>query len=64
MDVEVENHGSLILVRPLTPAACDWCEEHIPEDAQWWARAVVVEPRYVADIVQGMQNDGLTVGGL
>lgn len=64
MDVNVENHGSIVLVRPLTAQACQWCDDHIPDDAQWFGKAVVVEPRYVAAIVQGMQNDGLTVGGL
>ena len=32
---------------------------YLPDDAQWWGRAVVIEPRYVGDIAQGMANSGL-----
>ena len=60
-DVKIENHGSLVLIRPLTEAASDWLDENISEDAQHFGAAVVVEPRYVEAIVEGMQNDGLEV---
>ena len=60
-DVKIENHGSLVLLRPLTEAASDWLDENISEDAQHFGAAVVVEPRYVEAIVEGMQNDGLEV---
>jgi len=60
-DVNIENHGSLVLIRPLTEAASDWLDENISEDAQRFGGAVVVEPRYVEAIVEGMQNDGLEV---
>ncbi len=60
-DVKIENHGSLVLIRPLTEAASDWLDENISEDAQHFGGAVVVEPRYVEAIVEGMQNDGLEV---
>ena len=61
VDFYVENHGSVFLLRPVTPAADSWVNEHIPEDAQYFGNAVVVEHRYIADIVQGIQNDGLAV---
>ena len=61
VDVKIENHGSLVLIRPLTEAASDWLDENISEDAQHFGGAVVVEPRYVEAIVEGMQNDGLEV---
>ena len=60
-DVKIENHGSLVLIQPLTEAASDWLDENISEDAQLFGGAVVVEPRYVEAIVEGMQNDGLEV---
>jgi len=60
-DVKIENHGSLVLIRPLTEAASDWLDENISEDAQHFGGAVVVEPRYVEAIVEGMQDDGLEV---
>lgn len=60
-DFTVENHGSLFLLRQNTDEAEQWVEEHIPEDAMTMGNAVVVEHRYIADIVVGIQNDGLTV---
>lgn len=60
-DFSVETHGSIFLLRPLSDAACDWIAEHIPEDAQFFGDAIVVEHRYIADIVNGAINDGLRV---
>lgn len=60
-DFDVENHGSIFILQPLTPAAREWVSEHIADDAQWWAGGVVVEHRYIADIVEGALSDGLVV---
>jgi hypothetical protein len=62
-DFRVENHGSIFLLRPLTDSATLWVEEHIGQDngfQPYWP-TVVIEPRYVADIIDGIQNDGLAV---
>ncbi len=58
-DAEVTNHGSIITILPLTEAAQEWMAENIPEDAQWFAGALAVEPRYVEAILRGMADDGL-----
>ena len=58
-DVTVENHGSLFLLRPHTPEAEDWIKEFVQDDAQTFGGALVVEPRYVDVIVQGMIEHGL-----
>jgi hypothetical protein len=62
-DFVVENHGSIFLLKPLTPSATSWIEEHIGQGNgyQPYFPTVVVEPRYIADIVEGIQNDGLAV---
>jgi hypothetical protein len=60
-DFRVENHGTLFLLRPLTPAAGSWVKENLPEDRLTFGHAVVVEHRYIADIVHGAQADGLEV---
>ena len=57
----VENHGSLYLLRPDTRKAQRWLETHVSEDVQWFGGALVVEPRYVADIVNGAREAGLEV---
>ncbi len=63
-DIQTENHGSIILLRPLTDAAISWVNEHIGSDngyQPYWP-TVLAEPRYVTEIVLGAHRDGLTVG--
>lgn len=62
MDFTIENCASVILLRPLTPAAKQWLTDHMPDDAQYFGDAVAIEPRYLEDVVDGLTNDGLTVG--
>ena len=61
IDFELSGHGMLYLFQPLTPAAYAWVEEHLPADATWFGGAVVVEHRYIGDIVGGAIGDGLVV---
>ena len=60
-DLFVQNEGSIFLLRPVSDAGLEWISEHIPEDAQFFGNAVVVEHRYIGAIVQGAQDDGLVV---
>lgn len=62
-DFAVENHGSIFLLRPQNEEAIAWIEEHIGEDngLQPYFPTIVVEHRYITDIVEGIQNDGLAV---
>jgi hypothetical protein len=62
-DFAVENHGSVFLLKPLTPSATSWIEEHIGQDNRYqpYFPTVVVEHRYIADIIAGIQDDGLGV---
>jgi hypothetical protein len=62
-DFLVENHSSIFLLKPQTPSAISWLEEHIGQDngyQPYWP-ICVVEHRFIADIVAGIQNDGLAV---
>lgn len=56
-DFEVTCEGSIYLLRPLNDAAGDWISEHIPDDAQTWAGAVVVEHRYIGAILEGLASE-------
>ena len=63
-DFIVENHGSIFLLKPLTPNALSWVEEHIGQHNGFqpnYPHSIVVEHRYISDIVEGIQNDGLAV---
>ena len=61
MDFTVSNEGSIFILRPISEAAKVWVEEHLPEERQYFGGGVVVEHRYIADIVAGIQADGLEV---
>jgi hypothetical protein len=60
-DFICENHCSIFLLRPISPAAFDWIEEHLPSDRLTFGNAVVIELRYVWAILVGLQDDGLVV---
>ena len=60
-DFTLHNEGSIALLTPISEAGTEWVSQHIPEDAMRFAGAVVIEHRYVADIVAGITGDGLTI---
>lgn len=60
-DLIVRNEGSIFLLTAITKAGENWIAEHIPADATTFGKAIVVEHRYIADIVNGAQADGLIV---
>lgn len=61
VDFSVRSDMSISLLEPLTAAAREWVEEHLPEDHQTFGNSVVVENRYMPDIVTGIRRDGLAV---
>lgn len=60
-DVLVTNEGTIVLLRPNTQRAKDWIAEHTPKESMWFGPSLVVEPRYVDDIIDGMTRNGLEV---
>lgn len=61
-DLTVDNHGSIFILTPVSDAGREWIGEHIPDDAMTWGpEGIVVEHRYIGDIVAGAQADGLEV---
>lgn len=63
LDLEFSDHGSIVLCTPVTDTGKEWIAEHVSDDALWHGRALVIEPRYVDDIINGATEDGLTCGG-
>jgi len=62
IDIRLENHGSLFLIRGLSEAGQAWLDENVGNDeTQHWGGAIVCEPRYVADIAIGAQKAGLVI---
>jgi len=63
-DFSIEGSGrfcTVYLVRPLTPRAFDWIDEHISEDAQRLGNGVAIEHRFVVAIADAIIGDGLVV---
>jgi hypothetical protein len=61
-DFTFANHGSICILNALSPAAVEWVDEHLPEDRQLWgSNGTVIEPRYVAPILEGIVAEGLVI---
>jgi hypothetical protein len=60
-DLRIQNEGSIFLVHALTDTGRAWLEENIGDDAQTFGNAIVVEHRYISDIVAGAFEAGLEV---
>lgn len=62
IDVQVENHGTLFLFRPLTPKAKKWIEKNVNiEPYMWMGDAFGCEHRRAPDLASGMIKAGLVV---
>lgn len=60
MALTITNAGSLLLVQPSPEVAVDfwdWADDNLPQ-FQTWSGALVVEPRYLADLLDGLAADG------
>ena len=60
-DCVVAYDGSISLVTPGTPAAREWIDAHVPADAPWFGPSLAVEWRYVDSLLEGIEDDGLTI---
>ena len=60
-DVLVRNEGTIFLFQPLTSAATQWIDQNVQPNAQWFAKALVVEHRYADELALAMREAGLVV---
>jgi hypothetical protein len=65
VDLHVMDQGTIFLLTPMTQRATYWVAENIGagEDVATWGSSIIVEHRYIADIVEGAIADGLKVQG-
>lgn len=62
-DFMLMSFGSVAILNPLNEVAEDWIAENVSPDRTYWgAKAIVIESRYVADIVRGIEDAGLSAG--
>ena len=62
-DFQVDNHGSIVVLRPLTRAGIDYVNREIGKDKgfqPYWP-TVLFEPRYIDQFVDAIREDGLLV---
>lgn len=62
-DFTLIDEGSILLLQPNTPEAEAWSHEHIGINAgyqPYWP-TVVIEGRFLAPVLQGILDEGLTV---
>lgn len=61
-DVLVTGGGTMYQVWPLSDEAKAWVEENVQlEGWQWLGQSFGVEHRYIENLVEGMQQAGLSV---
>ena len=60
-DFRIEFHGAIILLVPLTRSGCAWADKNIGADNgyQLYWPTVILEPRYVDDVLVGIRRKGL-----
>lgn len=59
-DIILRDEGSIVILSPNTERGTDWLEENVYAEV-WTSLGVPCERRYVAPIVDGAIEDGLTV---
>jgi len=61
-DVLIENHGSIAMFTPMTPAAHEWVDDNVEvESWQKMGPSIACEPRCLDNLVEGMREAGLVV---
>ncbi|MGB2890640.1 MAG: hypothetical protein WBC04_23355 [Candidatus Acidiferrales bacterium] len=63
VDFHLADHGSIYILAPLNEAAIAWVEENVGRESGYHPDypALVIEPRYVSDLMRGMFDAGFDV---
>ena len=61
VDFYLNDQGTIVVLYPATDVAERWIDEYLPDDSIVWCGGVVIEHRFVRDIVVGLVEDGLTI---
>jgi hypothetical protein len=60
-DFNVADHGSVVVMTPLTPAARDWTTNHLPDDCPQWCGGFAIGSSWINAIMEGLSLDGLRI---
>lgn len=56
-----QTSSNFVVLHPTTDEAKTWLDDHVADEAQWWAGGLVVEHRYISDLLNGITDHGMTV---
>ena len=59
-DFTVDDHGSIVLLRPETLQAWSWILANLGQEVPTFAGAIAIERKYVQPILLGLVRDDLT----
>lgn len=62
-DLQFGCHGTFITCEPMTESGQQWLDENVSQMNGDFAGVIFIEPRYLADIVEGARRDGLICEG-
>ena len=61
-DFQIADHGTIIAIRPLNDAACQWLDQNVvSEPWQWVQGALCIETRFARDLVCEIAEAGFEV---
>ena len=56
-----QSGDTVFLLRPVSRLGTSWIADRIQPEATWFGGAVVVDHRYIADVLRGAVAEGLKV---
>ena len=60
-DFDFQFEGTISVLTPKTNEAREWVASNLQGEIQYWGKGVVIEHRYVSDILNGVMEAGLVV---
>jgi len=60
-DYTAVDGGSVLLLRPNNDTAREHLEDNTADEAQWFGMALVVEPRYMQNLIDNLEDEGFKV---
>jgi len=59
-DYEIYDHGDTVVFWPVSNAALQWANKHLPEDLdRWGSKGFVIEATNIDAVIAGAQRDNL-----
>jgi len=60
-DFHLVPHGSIILLRPISIDAREWCMRNLPRDCPTFASAFAIETRYADTILLALEEENFSM---